>query len=73
MHDIKGLEELGVPCVAVVSTEFAVAAESQNKALGFDPAIVFVPHPIQDRTRDELRELADIALEPLLAALTAEP
>jgi hypothetical protein len=34
-------------------------AEAQAKALGTDPALVFIPHPVQDRTDDELRALAD--------------
>ena len=41
----------------------------QSKALGFDPAMVFVPHPIQDRTDDEMRALADGALAEILRLL----
>lgn len=55
----------------VVSTEFADAAAAQSKALGYDPAVVFVPHPIQDRTDDEMRTLADEAFPAILAAVTA--
>jgi hypothetical protein len=69
MHDIRDLEERGVVGVAVVSSEFAQAAAAQNASLGFDPAIVFVPHPIQDRTDAEMRALADNALEPILRAI----
>ena len=43
---------------------------SRRRALGADPASVFVPHPIQDRTDDELRALADGAFQELLATLT---
>ena len=42
-------------------------------ALGFDPAMVFVAHPIQDRSDDELRALADAALPGILARLVAAP
>jgi hypothetical protein len=38
--------------------------------LGSDPARVFVAHPIQDRTDDEMRALADGIFDELLAALT---
>jgi hypothetical protein len=69
MHDIRGLEALGIVSVGVATTEFQVAASSQSRALGYDNAVVFVPHPIQDRTRDEVRALADGALERILAAL----
>jgi len=41
----------------------------QSKALGTDSAYVFVPHPIQDRTDEELRKLADDHLEAILALL----
>lgn len=43
----------------------------QSKSLGFDPAMVFVRHPIQDRSDDEMRALADEAVEPILRALTS--
>lgn len=71
MHDIKNLETLGIPSVAVATTEFVNAAAAQNGALGYNPAVVFVPHPIQDRTNPELRALADAALNEIIASLTA--
>ena len=55
----------------VASTEFVDAASSQASALGADPARVFVAHPIQDRTDDELRALADGALDEILRRLRA--
>jgi len=45
--------------------------EVQSKALGFDPAVVFVPHPIQNRTADELNKIADDAAEKALKLLTS--
>ena len=71
MHDIADLEGRGIPGVGVATTEFVQAAASQSKSLGFDPALVFVAHPIQDRSDDELRALADQALDQLLGALSA--
>jgi hypothetical protein len=32
---------------------------------------VFVPHPIQDRTDDEMRALADAAVDDIVARLLA--
>lgn len=72
MHDIVDLETRGTPGVFVASTEFVGAAAAQAGALGLDPASVFVPHPIQDRTDEEMRALADAALEEVLAALRKE-
>ena len=71
MHDIADLEGRGIPGVGVASTQFVQAAAVQARSLGFDPALVFVAHPIQDRSDDELRALADQALEPILEALRA--
>jgi len=71
VHDITDLEGLGLPGVFIASSEFVAAAEAQAKALGFDAARVFVPHPIQDRTDDELRVLADAAVDEVLARLVA--
>ena len=71
MHDIADLEGRGIPGVGVASTQFVQAAAVQARSLGFDPALVFVAHPIQDRSDEELRALADDALEPILRALRA--
>ena len=71
MHDTVNLEALGVPTVFVASSEFVDAAEAQARALGADPARVFVPHPIQDRTDDEVRALADGAAADVVRAVTA--
>lgn len=65
-------DALGLPGVSVVTTEFRDAVAVQSKALGFDPAIVYVPHPIQNRTAAELAALADGALESALAGLTTK-
>jgi hypothetical protein len=71
VHDITDLEGLGLPGVFVASTEFVAAAAAQARALGFDAARVFVAHPIQDRSDDELRALADGAVDELLKLLIA--
>ena len=70
MHDTANLEAAGVPMAFVASTEFIEAADAQSRALGADPARVFVAHPIQDRTDAELQALADLAFPEILAALT---
>ena len=72
MHDIVDLERRGVPGVFVASAEFVDAAIAQSNALGFpDVARVFTPHPIQDRTDDEMRAYADQAFAAIVQALTA--
>jgi hypothetical protein len=69
VHDTVNIEASGIPMVFVASTEFVEAADAQARALGADPARVFVAHPIQDRTDDELHALADGVLAALLAEL----
>ena len=63
------LEARGIPTVGVATTEFIQGAEAQAKSLGTDPALVFIPHPVQDRTDDELRALADQHFEAILKML----
>ena len=69
MHDIIDLEARGVPGVFVATVEFIDGAEKQARALGGDPAAVFVAHPIQDRTDAEMQAIADAAFEQVVAAL----
>ena len=71
MHDIADLEGRGLTGVFLASTEFAEAAAAQSAALGFPAAHVLVAHPIQDRTDDELRALAEAAYGEVLRAITA--
>ncbi len=71
MHDLADLERRGVVGVFLASAAFAEAAQAQSRALGFPAAYVLVPHPIQDRTDEEMRRLADEAYDAVLAALTA--
>ncbi len=72
MHDIVDLERRGIPSMFVASSEFVEAAAAQSKALGFSAvARVFVPHPIQDRTDEEMVAYADAAYEDIVSRITA--
>ncbi len=62
----------GLPGVSIVTTEFKDAVAVQSRALGFDPAIVFVPHPVQNRTAEELAAVADAAIAPALEKLVKQ-
>lgn len=64
-------ETQGKPAVAIASSEFADAAGTQARALGMDDARrVFVPHPIQDATDEEMQAKADGVVDAVIAALT---
>ncbi|MBM3357419.1 MAG: hypothetical protein FJY54_06795 [Betaproteobacteria bacterium] len=71
MHDLMNLDGRGIPGVSIVTAEFTDAVDVQSRALGFDPAVLYVPHPIQNRTREELARIADDVIEPALELLTA--
>jgi hypothetical protein len=66
------LDARGIPGISVVTTGFTDAVTTQSKALGFEPAVLFVPHPIQNRTKDELQRIADDTIEQALRLLTAQ-
>jgi hypothetical protein len=66
------LDSRGIPGISVVTTGFTEAVNVQSKALGFDPAVLYVPHPIQNRTADELKKIADDVIGPALKLLTAK-
>jgi hypothetical protein len=72
VHDIVDLESRGVPGVFVASAQFVDAAIAQSSALGFPTvARVFTPHPIQDRTDDEVIAYADAAIDEIIAAIVS--
>ncbi len=71
MHDFVDLEARGVVTAFLASSEFAEAAAAQGGALGYAQVpVVFVAHPIQDRTDAEMARLAEDALDAVLAAVT---
>jgi hypothetical protein len=70
LHDSIKLESLGIPAVPIATTEFRTAARAQAAALGrpdFDA--VYVAHPIQDQTRQEIETRAEAALDEIIARL----
>jgi hypothetical protein len=55
--------------VNIVTTGFVDGVEAQSESLGFDPAVVYVPHPIQNRTKAEIEAIADAAFAKVMALL----
>lgn len=70
MHDTVAFEIRGIPSVFVASSAFVDAAATQASALGL-PEVrrVFVPHPIQDATDEEMRAKADAIVDQVIEAL----
>ena len=70
MHDTTWFEIQGKPAVFIASSEFTDAAQVQADALGLaDVRRIFVPHPIQDASDDEMRSKADAIVEAVIEAL----
>ncbi|HKQ80037.1 MAG TPA: hypothetical protein VJ810_40470 [Blastocatellia bacterium] len=73
MHDTIRLESLGVAAVPVATHEFMTAARAQAGALGrADFDAVYVEHPIQDQTPQEIAVKADAAIVEIVARLTQD-
>jgi hypothetical protein len=70
LRDVIEFEALGRPGVLVASDAFAQAAAEQVQLLG-QPKLAYAlaPHPIQDRTGDELRAIARGLADQVLAAI----
>jgi hypothetical protein len=72
MHDSIWFEINGKPTVVIATDVFVDAAEAQSRALGLPEAPrIFVPHPIQDATDDEIRAKADSIVDRAIQALTS--
>jgi hypothetical protein len=69
VHDTADLESRGIPAAYVATTEFVDGADAQAKALGFTHSPVYVQHPIQDRTDEEMAAIGDAALAAVVAQL----
>jgi alkanesulfonate monooxygenase SsuD/methylene tetrahydromethanopterin reductase-like flavin-dependent oxidoreductase (luciferase family) len=70
LHDSTKLESLGVPAVAVATHEFMTAARAQASALGrSDFDAVYVAHPIQDQTKEEIQAKAEAVLDEIARRL----
>jgi hypothetical protein len=68
-HDLNDLDKKGVTGVSVLTTEFEQAFSSQKAAIGLDAAAVYVPHPLQNKTTQELHGWADGVVDEILCAI----
>jgi hypothetical protein len=73
LHDTVKLESLGIAAIPVATREFMTAARAQAGALGrADLDAIYVDHPIQDQTPQEIAAKAELALESIVSALTGK-
>ena len=72
VHDAVRLERRGIPTAVVGTEPFLDEALEQARVLGMPGLrIVTVAHPVQLLTREGVHELADGALDGVLARLLA--
>ena len=57
----------------MLTEEFMEAFETQRRAIGFNGAVIFVPHPMQNRSRAELESFADKFCDEILQQICAAP
>jgi hypothetical protein len=68
------LERLGIPTAAVATEPFIDEALEQARVLGMpDYRMVFIPHPVQLLTLEELHERADRVFDLIVERLTPRP
>ena len=66
------LERLGIPTAAVATEPFLDEALEQARVLGMpDYRMVYVPHPVQLLSLDELHGYADRVFEQIVDRLTS--
>ena len=75
MCDLVYLERRGIPAVGIATTPFADEAVEQARLLAMPGCrMLYIPHPVQLLTADELAARADAIMPAVLAALTeADP
>jgi hypothetical protein len=69
--DLVHLERRGIPAVGIATAPFADEAVAQARLLGMpDTRMLYIQHPVQLLSRDELAARADAVFPGVLAALT---
>jgi hypothetical protein len=68
---LSNLDRRGVPGCAVATEAFKPAAAAQMKALGLEAAVAWVPHPIQNRTAQELEAIANKVIADVIGLISA--
>jgi len=68
---LSNLDRRSVPGCAVATEAFKPAAAAQMKALGLEAAVAWVPHPIQNRTAQELEAIANNVIADVIGLISA--
>ncbi len=65
------IDRRGLPAVAIFSEGFRSGVEAWRAVHNFDAGAVYIPHPVQPLTDEEVHGRADEVFEQILAAITA--
>jgi hypothetical protein len=69
--DIVHLERRGIPAVGIATTPFADEAVEQARLLAMPGCrMLYIQHPVQLLTADELAKRADAIIPAIIGALT---
>ena len=71
MCDLVHLESRGIPAVGIATTPFADEAVEQARLLAMPGVqMLYIPHPVQLLTADELDRQAEAIIPAIIGALT---
>ena len=70
-HDLNDLDNLGIPGVSILTEEFRHAFAQQCSKIGFSGESIYTPHPMQNRTTEQLHEFADNVFDQVLGAIVS--
>ena len=71
MCDIVHLEQRGIPAVGIATTPFADEAVEQARLLAMPGCrMLYIQHPVQLLTTDDLAKRADAIVPAIIGALT---
>jgi hypothetical protein len=69
--DLVHLESRGIPAVGIATRPFADEAVEQARLLAMPGVqMLYIPHPVQLLTADELAQRADAIIPAIIGALT---
>jgi hypothetical protein len=71
MHDAVTLESKGIPTAVIITTEFALEAQTQRDALGMQELNwVAIQHPLSTLTEAEIGQRIDEAVPQIVSVWT---
>jgi len=68
------MELKSIPTVTFCTTPFRTLSQTRRATLGVpDLPIIFLPHPMMNKTKEEIEVIADQVLQEAIDGLTRQP